>query len=66
MYNCLYQYLKDEKILYKKQFGFQTGHSIGHAIVKLTDQIHDSFEKNDYTLGLGPFYLTKKAWNICY
>ena len=26
MHNCLYQYLTENKILYPKQFGFQTGH----------------------------------------
>ena len=33
MYNRLYQYLTENKILYPKQFGFQTGHSAEHAIV---------------------------------
>ena len=33
MYNRLYQYLTENKILYPKQFGFQTGHSTEHAIV---------------------------------
>ena len=32
MYNCLYQYLTENKILYPKQFGLQTGHSTEHAI----------------------------------
>ena len=39
MYNRLYKYLTDNSILYKKQFGFQEGHSIEHAVVQLTDQI---------------------------
>ena len=30
--------------LYEKQFGFQEGHSTGHAIVQLIDQINSSFE----------------------
>ena len=30
MYNCLQKYLKDQNILYDKQFGFQTGHFTLH------------------------------------
>ena len=52
MYNRLYQYLTENKILYHKQFGFQTGHSTEHAIVQLVDQILESFEHNKYTLGV--------------
>ena len=39
MHNSLHQYLNDEKILYTKQFGFQAGHSTGHALVKVSGQI---------------------------
>ena len=39
IYNRLYQYLTENKILYPKQFGFQAGHSTEHAIVQLVDQI---------------------------
>ena len=52
MYNRLYQYLTENKTLYPKQFGFQTGHSTEHAIVQLVDQILESFEYNKYTLGV--------------
>ena len=52
MYNRLYQYLTENKILYHKQFGFQTGHSTEHAIVQLVDQILESFEHNRYTQGV--------------
>ena len=52
MYNRLYLYLTENKILYPKQFGFQTGHSTEHAIVQLVDQILESFEYNKYTLGV--------------
>ena len=50
MYNRLYKYLTTEKLLYSKQFEFQTGLSTEHAIVKLVDQIYESFEKDRYTL----------------
>ena len=39
MYNRLYKYLATEKLLYSKQFDFQSGLSTEHAIVKLVDQI---------------------------
>ena len=52
MYNRLQKYLKDQNILYDKQFGFQTGHSTEHAIAQLVDQIYEAFEKNEYTLGV--------------
>ena len=50
MYNLLYKYLTTEKRLYSKQFGFQTGLTTEHAIVKLVDQIYKSFEEDHNTL----------------
>ena len=52
MYNRLQKYLKDQNILYEKQFGSQTGHSTEHAIAQLVDQAYEAFEKNQYTLGV--------------
>ena len=52
MYHRLYQYLTENKILYPKQFGFQTGYSTEHATVQLVGQILESFEYNKYTLGV--------------
>ena len=51
-YNRLYKYLCEEKLLCSKQFGFQKGHSTDHAIVHLVDQIYESFENDNYTLGV--------------
>ena len=51
MYNHLYSYLVNDKILYSKQFDFQKGHSTEHAIGQLADQIHESLENDNYTLG---------------
>ena len=61
MYNSLQKYLKDQNILYDKQFGFRTGHSTEHAIAQLVDQIYEAFEKNEYTLGV--FIDLSKAFN---
>ena len=52
LYNGLQKYLKEQNILYDKQFGFRTGHSAEHAIAQLVDQIYDAFEKSEYTLGV--------------
>ena len=52
MYNRIYKYLLKNEILYSKQFGFQFGHSTGHAIIQLDDQIFEAFENNLYTLGV--------------
>ena len=49
MYNRLYKHLRDNNILYRKQFGFLEKYSTKHAIMQLVDQINNSFEKNLYT-----------------
>ena len=52
MYNRLYDYLVQNKILYKKQFRFQNNHSTDHAVIQLTDEILKSFDQNLFTLGV--------------
>ena len=34
VYNRLYEHLNSNNILYKKQFGFQKGHTTEHAILQ--------------------------------
>ena len=50
IYNRVYTYLQENKILSYKQFVFQAGHSTDHAIIQLLDQIFENFEENKYTL----------------
>ena len=50
MYNCLFKYLKENNIVYEKQFGFQGTYSISDAIVQLVDKTFVSFEKEQFTL----------------
>ena len=45
----MYNSLVKQKICLKK-FCFQKGHSKEHTIVQLADQIHESFENDNYTL----------------
>ena len=52
MYARLYNYLHENKILYSKQFGFQTRYSTNHTIFQLVKQIYKNFEENKYTLGV--------------
>ena len=52
MYNRLYKYLKENNILYEKQFDFQSGYSTNDAIIQLVDKIFYSFEKEQFTLGV--------------
>ena len=52
MYNRVYNYLNDNNLLFRKQFGFRKGHSTDHALIKLIDSIYDSFNQNKYTLGV--------------
>ena len=52
MYNRLMLHLKENKLLYNKQFGFQQCNSTDHAILELIDQLGQSFEENKFTLGV--------------
>ena len=52
MYNCLCKYLTDQKTLHPQQFGFRKVHSIEHGIAQLVDQIYESFENDNYTVGI--------------
>ena len=52
MYNRLYKHLTDQKILHPQQFGFRKGHSAEHVITQLVHQIYESFEKDNYTVGI--------------
>ena len=54
MYDRLYSYsyLTENKILFKRQFGFRSGHSTDHALLELIDQIRECFDEKKYFLGI--------------
>ena len=52
MYNRLNRYLTANNLIYCKQFWFQKELSPEHAILQLVEQINQSFEKNEFTLGM--------------
>ena len=53
MYDRLYSYPTENKILFKKHFGFRSGHSTNHALLELVvDQMCECFDKKKYFLGI--------------
>ena len=52
MYNRLYSFLINNNILYTKLFGFQKEHSTEHAILQLTNQLIQSFDRDEFTIGI--------------
>ena len=50
MYNRLYKYLSNQKILHPQQFGLRKSHSTEHVIAQLVDQIYESFENDNKPL----------------
>ena len=43
MYNRLYTFLCENKILYEKPFRFQTANSTDHPIIQLINEVSKSF-----------------------
>ena len=64
MYNAVYNYFVENKLLFPKQFGFQINTSTEHAILELVQNITKSFEKSEYALGV--FIDLKKAFDRVY
>ena len=52
MHKRLMAFLNDQKILCKKQFGFQKTFSTGHAKVSLIDSIEKVMENNLFICGI--------------
>ena len=52
MYNRLYKHLSSSKIFYPKQFSFQKVHSTDNALLQLIAQVYESFEPNEYAIGV--------------
>ena len=61
MYDRLYTYFTENKIIFKKQFGFRAGYSTDHALLELIDQICECFDEKKYFLGI--FVDLSKAFN---
>ena len=50
MYNRIYKHLKNNNLLFDKQFRFQLNNSTEYAILQLVNDISNSFERGKYTL----------------
>ena len=62
-YNKLYSHyshISENDLLYKKQFCFQHKYSTDFAILQLAKEIHESFEKTKFMLGV--FVVQSKAF----
>ena len=51
MHNKVYNNLDSKGLLHEEQFGFQRNNSTEHAVLQLSRDITDAFEKGEYTLG---------------
>ena len=61
LYNRVYNYFVENKLLLPKQLGFRINTSTEHTILELVRNITKSFEKNEYVLGV--FIDLKKAFD---
>ena len=52
MYNRLFDYINENSLLYKLQFGFQKGKSTAMALIMLVDKISEAIEKGEVVLGV--------------
>ena len=57
LYMCkgLYGYLESHNILYPLQFGFRQKCSTNHALIQITESIHNSTENNEFGCGIFAF-----------
>lgn len=63
MHKRLYQFVEDHnKILYKRQFGFQRRHSTGQSLIEITETIKESIDNGKF--GWGIFIDLKKAFGM--
>jgi len=52
MYGRLYNYLRDNNILYDYQFGFRRHHSTCLALIDVVDQIYRHLDNHEFVLGI--------------
>ena len=52
MYKRLFNDILEQNLLCQKQFDFQQGHSMKHAVMQLIGQISDKFENDCFTAGI--------------
>ena len=52
IYSRIYSYLVKKELIYSKQFGFRSNHSTNHAIISITEHIHNLLDNGQYVCGI--------------
>ena len=52
VYNRIFQFLVDNDILFKHQFGFRPGHSTSHALVNFVNKVANAVDCQKYVAGI--------------
>ena len=52
MHTRLYSFMKENNILYHKQFGFRKGNSTINALIQITKKIKESIDKGKFGCGI--------------
>ena len=61
MYNKLYSFLNNNKIIYNLQFGFRQQYSTSHALINITENIRKALD--DGNIGCGVFVDLQKDFD---
>ena len=52
VYNSIFQFLVDNDILFKHQFGFRPGHSTSHALIGFVNKVANAVDCQKYLAGI--------------
>ena len=66
IYTRMYTFLENNKLIYKKQFGFRRAYSVNHALISITERIRNLLDNQNYVYGT--FIDSEKAFdtvNLC-
>ena len=63
VYNRIFQFLVDNDILFKHQFGFRPGHSTSHALINFVNKVANAVDRQKYLAGIHVFIDLSKAFD---
>ena len=52
IYSRIYSHLVKKELIYSKQFGFRSNHATNHAIISITEHIHNLLDNGQYVCGI--------------
>ena len=52
IYTRMYTFLENNKLIYKKQFGFRRAYSVNHALISITERIRNLLDNQNYVCGI--------------